>query len=104
MMSPENPADETADAYRKGRRDGLGIAALLVSLISFLALLGAEKAILAIVLGAVAMREATQRSLARRLGIVSIVLGALFIVTVAVVLVVFREQFLQLIAALKKLS
>jgi hypothetical protein len=104
MSIEETAQGQATELYSAGRRDGLAVAAMVLGLVTFLSMLGAEKAIAAIVLGAVAMRGAPRRSLARRLGIASVVLGAVFIVTMAVVFVVFREQVATLIAALEKLS
>ncbi len=96
--------DELSDAFRAGRRVGFGISALVLSLVSFLTLLGAEKAILAIILGVVAIRGSGQAALARRLGIIAICLGALFLLTLVVVLVVYQDQLRQFIETLQKLS
>jgi len=95
---------DIAEVYVRGRRDGFGIAALVGSLVAFLSLLGAEKAIFAIVLGALAMRGAPARSLARRLGVASVVIGAVFVVSMVVLLLVLREQLSDLIRALERLS
>ena len=54
-------------------------SALALGLVAFLSLLGMEKAILAIVLGSVAIRGAARGTLARRLGSVAIGLGGLFL-------------------------
>jgi len=103
-------ADETlceerlSEAFRAGRRAGLAVAALVLSMVSFLSLLGAEKAILAIVLGVLAARGAPPASLARRLGIAAVCIGAAFVLTLAVVLVVFWGQVLEFMQLLQKLS
>ena len=91
-------------SWEAGKRAGLGIAALVIGLVSFLSLLGAEKAIVAIALGAIAMRGQDPGSPARRLGIIAIVLGCLFLVTAIVVLAVFREQLGDLLSALQRIS
>ncbi len=95
---------EMTDAFCAGRRVGFGISALVLSLVGFLSLLGAEKAILAIVLGALAIRGSGHGTLARRLGIIAICLGAVFLLTVAVVLVVYWDRILDAIQMLQKLS
>ena len=95
---------EMTDAFCAGRRVGFGISSLVLSLVGFLSLLGAEKAILAIVLGALAIRGSGHGTLARRLGIIAICLGAVFLLTVAVVLVVYWGRILDVIQMLQKLS
>jgi hypothetical protein len=100
----EGTQNQLTEAYTTGRRDGFGIAALALGVVTYMSLLGAEKAILAIVLGALALRGAAPRTLPRRLGIAAICLGAVFIVTIAVVLVVFRDKVAEFFALLQKLS
>ena len=98
------PSAEAAKAFADGRRVGLATAALAVGVVSFLSLLGAEKAVLAVVLGALAIRGAGVGTSARRRGVAAIVLGGLFVVTLAVFLVLFADQFAQLVQSLHKLS
>lgn len=104
MSTGEIQRDELTDAFSAGRRVGFGISALVLSLVGFLSLLGAEKAILAIVLGSLAIRGSRRRTLARRLGVAAICLATLFLLTMAVVLVVFRSQLLEFLQMLHKLS
>lgn len=96
--------DRTAAAYDAGRCVGFGISALALGLISFLSLLGAEKAILAIVLGVLAVGGSDPSPLSRRLGGAAIVLGAVFLLTVGVVLVVFWDQAVEYVRLLQQLS
>ena len=96
--------DKTAEAYDTGRRVGFGMSALALGLVTFLSLLGAEKAILAIVLGALAIRGSDARTLSRRLGSAAIILGVVFLLTVGVVLVVFWDQAVELVRILQQLS
>lgn len=96
-----------AALYRAGRRDGLAIAALVIGLTSGFPLLGFEKAVTAIVLGAVAARQAPRQSLAWNLGVVAAIIGIVFIVTLVIVALVFRLDLAALIpfiSALQKLS
>src|SRR5262245_61199312 len=65
------PTDQNA-AFVRGRRHGLAIAALLLSLVSFVSLLGAEKAITAIALAALAIKGAEAGTLPRKLGAAAI--------------------------------
>jgi putative copper export protein len=91
-------------AFAQGRRHGLAIAALLVSLVSFVSLLGAEKAIAAVALAAVAMKGAEAGSLPRKLGIAAIVVSTLFLMTAAVVLIAFWDKAVELVRLLEQLS
>ncbi len=104
MDTREHPRDQMMSSYDTGRRTGFGIAALALGCVSFLSLLGLEKAVLAIVLGGLAMRGAPQGNLSRRLGTAGIVLGIAFIMTAVVVLLVFHDKLMILIQALKDLS
>ena len=104
MATGEFGREEMTDAFRAGRRVGFGISALVLGLVGFLSLLGAEKAILAIVLGAMAIRGSGHGTLARRLGVIAICLGAVFLGTMVVVLIVFRGQVLEFLQTLQRLS
>ena len=104
MTTPVQHVDKTAEAYDAGRRVGFGVSALAVGLITFLSLLGAEKAILAIALGVFAARGSDPGLLPRRLGNTAIALGTVFLVTVGLVLVVFWDKALELVQILQQLS
>jgi hypothetical protein len=101
--STQTPHAGLAEARDEGRRQGLAIAALALGLISFLNLLGAEKSILAIVLAAIAMSGSGSGAVRRR-SLAAIGLALLYLLTVAVVLVLFREELGQLIQLLQKLG
>lgn len=77
---------------------------MTLSLVSFVSLLGAEKAILAIVLGAMAARGAARGALARKLGVAAVCIGGSFLVTLAVLLVVYWGKVAELVQLLQKLS
>lgn len=94
---------EVMQARDDGRRQGLAIAALAMSLVSYLNLLGAEKSILAIVFAVCAM-SGSASALVRRRSLAAIGLALLHLVTIGVVLVVFREELGQLVQLLHKLS
>ncbi len=96
--------DAVATAYDAGRRTGLAVAALAVSLVAFLSLLGLEKAILAVVLGVLAMRGGPAASAARRLGLAAVVIAAAWLVSVSVVLALYWPKLADLIQALERLS
>ncbi|MHC4407180.1 MAG: hypothetical protein ACYTG0_46805 [Planctomycetota bacterium] len=104
MTTSGEHVGRTAEAYDAGRRVGFGISALALGLVSFLSLLGAEKAILAIVLGALAVRGSDPIPLSRRLGGVAIVLGVVFLLTMGVVLVVFWDRAVEFVRLLQQLS
>ncbi len=104
MATEEIGREEMTDAYCAGRRVGFGISAMVLSLLAMVSLLGAEKAILAIVLGALALRGSGRGTLARRLGLIAICIGAVFLLVVTVVVIVFRDQLLEIILTLEKLS
>jgi hypothetical protein len=93
-----------ARAFAEGRRAGLGTAALAAGVISFVSLLGVEKALLAVVLGVLAIRGAAAGASARRLGLAAILLGGLFVATLAVLLALFHDKFAELLRQLQQLS
>lgn len=104
MNTNQETPRTVAEAYEDGRRVGFGISALALSLVAFLSLLGLEKALLAIVLGAFALRGNRTAPLARRLGTTSILLAITFLLTAVVLFIVFQDQFAELFRLLKELS
>ncbi len=104
MTTSGEHVDKTGKAYDVGRRVGFGISALALGLVTFLSLLGAEKAILAIALGALAVRGSDLSPLSRRLGSAAIALGVVFLLTVGVVLVAFWGQAVEFVRLLQQLS
>ena len=94
---------ELVQARSRGHSEGLALAALSLSLISFLNLLGVEKSILAIIF-AVAALAGTRDEPGRRRAFIALGLSALHIATIAVVLVVFHEQLGELLKLLSKLG
>ena len=94
---------DVATARADGRREGFAIAAVSLSLLSFLSLLGAEKSILAIVFAAMALSRPGSNSVRRR-SFLAIGLSLLQMITIAVVLVLFQEELGQLLQSLQKLS
>jgi len=104
MTTPRERVDTTAEAYDAGRRVGYGVSALALGLVTFLSLLGAEKAILAIVLGVLAVRGRAASPLSRRLGRAAIILGVMFLLTVGVLLAVFRDHAVEFVRLLQQLS
>jgi hypothetical protein len=104
MTTSSEQVDRTAKAYDAGRRVGFGVSALALGLVTFLSLLGVEKAILAIALGALAARGSDASPLSRRLGSAAMALGIVFLLTVGVVLVVYWDQAVELVHLLQQLS
>ena len=94
---------EVTRAVDRGRREGLATAALALSFVSFINLLGAEKALLAIALAALALSGPKEEP-ARRRSFIAIGLALLQILTILVVVVVFRDQLGDLIRLLHRLG
>jgi hypothetical protein len=104
MATEDNSRADVTEAFRAGRRVGFGISALSLALISFLSLLGTEKAILAMVLGGLAIRGSGRGTQARRLGTAAICIGGAFIATLIVGVIVFWSRFMEFIEMLNGLS
>jgi hypothetical protein len=104
MSMAEADRGKEDDVYLAGRRDGLAISAIVVAIVTFVSLLGIEKAVVAAVLGALAMQTAPQGSRARRLGGLALMLAITYEIAFIVLIIVFREQVGSLIAALEALS
>ena len=96
--------ESLAQAFEAGRRAGLATAAVALSLIAFVSLLGAEKALLAIVLAVLARRGARPGSAARRLAAVAIGVAAVFLVSITFVLIRFWNELGDLVNHLRQLS
>jgi MFS family permease len=104
MDTGQKQQEQLAAAFDAGRRVGFGVSALVLSLVAFLSLLGAEKAILAIVLGALAIRRGRRGTLSRRLGVAAISISSVFVGSLIVLLVMFWDQVVEFISILDKLS
>lgn len=94
---------ELATTLDRGRREGFAIAAIVLSFVSFINLLGAEKSILAITLAVLALSGSKEES-ARRRSFIAIGLSLLQILTILVVILIFRDQFGELIRLLHRLG
>jgi Na+-driven multidrug efflux pump len=86
-----------------GRTEGLATAALALSLVSFVNLLGVEKALLAIVLAALALGRAGV-SRARSRSLVAISFSLAYLLTIAIVLVAFHDKLAHLLRLLHELG
>lgn len=96
--------DSVVAAYQEGRRIGLATAALALSLVAYINLLGIEKSVLAGVLAFLALRGAGTGSQPLRRGRVALVIAALHVVFLVAVLSIFHDKLLQLVPLLQKLG
>jgi len=103
QSQPQSESPSLA-AFEQGRRSGFATAALAVALVSFLSLLGVEKAILAIALAFVSLRSNATDPGCRRTSLLAIALAALFILSVIVLLAIFHDKLLQMVRLLQQLS
>ena len=90
------------DLLQQGRREGFAIAALALSLVSFVHVLGAEKALLAIVLAIAAIRGGA--GVARERGRIALAIASVYLVTFIVSVVLLRDKFGELIRLLSELG
>ncbi len=88
------------DDYARGRAVGFGIAALTISAVAFIQLLGAEKAIAGLVLGTLAYRSGAESDQSRKLAIAAIAVSSFYLVLMLVVLLFAGEDILHAIKAL----
>ena len=102
-MSTESAGPRETTLLQQGRREGYAIAALAMSLVSFVHLLGAEKALLAIVLAIAAVRGAPSGT-ARQRGWLALGIAGVYVVTIIVALVALRDKLGQLIELLNQLG
>src|SRR5687768_2999709 len=99
-LVPQNVSavqDPVAQAFAAGRRAGLATAAMALSLVAFLSLLGAEKALLAIALGLLARRGSQPGSAGHRLATVAICVATVFLVSITFILIVFWDDLVGLV-------
>jgi hypothetical protein len=104
ILPPNEPAIRAA--YDEGRRVGLATAALTLSIVAFINLLGLEKSALAIVLASLALvgaSPATAAAIRARVR-TAIAIGGVQIVMLLTLLVVFRDRLAQLIHLLQQLG
>jgi len=103
-MADQNPQN-IRDAFAAGRVAGLALAALTISVVAFIQLLGAEKALVGLVFGTLAYRGASGASLqARRLAIAAILVSLAYLILMIIVLLVAGEDVLDAIRAIDKAS
>lgn len=97
-----NGVSTTTTDFEAGRSAGLATAALALSIAAFLNLLGFEKSLLAVTLAFLALRSGA--AVARGRAMAALGIAAIHLVTVAAVLLLFREELGKLLAALQALS
>ena len=78
--------------YQDGFRAGIATAALAVSIIAYLSVLGLEKSLLAGVLGFLALRGGSAGRVVARRGRLALVFAAVHIVLLIVVVVFYHEE------------
>ncbi|MFB3891449.1 MAG: hypothetical protein ACE15C_05425 [Phycisphaerae bacterium] len=98
------PADPDSAAYAAGRRAGIALSAVAIAAVSFIGLLSLEKAILAFVLGMIALRGASPGSAARRRSILAIVIACIYAAGWITFIVVYRDKLAELVRLLQKLG
>lgn len=104
-LAPQDAANSRYErAYEEGRRAGLATAALATSVVAFISLLGLEKAILAGVLGILAIRGTGAASRGRRLGLAAVGVAGVYAITFVIVLVVFRDRLAELFRLLQQMG
>lgn len=104
MTEPARSLHQTeAQLLARGRSEGLATAAVAMGALSFIQLLGAEKAILAIVLAVLALRGAPSQQ-GRRRSYTAIVLGVVYLAITAATLILFHDELGELIRLLQSLG
>lgn len=102
---PDESSPDILEAYAAGRVAGLALAAFTISVLAFLSLLGAEKAIVGLILGTLAYRGASNTSPpGHRLAIAAIAISTVYLLFLAAVLLYAGEDLLNLLKALDKVS
>jgi hypothetical protein len=89
-----------------GQKYAYATAALLTGIASFISLLGAEKAILAVVFAVLALKAAPQPALRnhRRWAQAGLVLGIVFLVFLPTFLLLYRDRLHEILTTLQGLS
>lgn len=99
-----NTPDAVAAAFSRGRQVGLATAALALSIVSFISLLGLEKAILAAVLGIAAWRMTPSNPQGKKRSRLAITISAVYAVIFIVAIVLYYDKFSEFIHMLQQLS
>jgi hypothetical protein len=84
-----------------GTKSRVAVASLIVGIACFLNLLGIEKAIAAIILGAMGLKEISAEEKAGKwFAYAGIILGSVYIITIAILLIIYGPQFIERIKML----
>jgi hypothetical protein len=102
-MPPELDRQAESSLLDRGRREAYATSALILSLVSFVNLLGAEKSILALVLAAFALRGAAPPA-ARKRGLVAVAIAAVHLITIVLVIALLRDELGELLNLLRQLG
>ncbi len=79
----------------------LALAGLLVGISSFISLLGVEKAVLAVLFGSWALKEAIDETGSKKLAWAGVILGLVYLVVLAVVVIIYFPTLISLLEKLK---
>jgi len=96
--------DSNTQAFREGRQAGLAVAAVAMSAIAFVSLLGLEKAILAAALALLARRGTVAGSHSRRLARLALAIAILYALTFVAVMALYHEKLAELIRLLQHMG
>jgi len=102
--SQSPPLTPAQTAYLEGRRAGLATAALALSVVAFLNLLGIEKSLLAVCLAILALRGMGPSEGAARYGRAALIIAIIHVVTFFAVIAAFHDKLIDLIHQLQKLG
>jgi hypothetical protein len=103
-MPEQSETATIQSAHKDGYRLGLATAALAMSAVAFVNMLGIEKSVLAAVLALLAMQGAKPLDQLLRRGKAALLLSALYAVTIVTVLVLYHEKLSELIQLMQKLG
>ena len=79
----------------------LALISLILGIFSFVHLLGIEKAVLAIIFGTWALKEAIDSPKSKKIAWVGISLGLLYLVVIAVVVIFYFPKLVSVLESLK---
>ncbi len=79
----------------------LALVSLLLGILSFVHLLGIEKAVLAIIIGIWALKESIQTPKSIKLSWVGIILGLLYLVVITVIIIFYFPKLILIMEKLK---
>ena len=91
-MSNTSATDPVIESYERGRRVGLGTAALALAVTAYVNLLGIEKSLLAIVLAFVALKGSRLTAKARTSTRIAIGLASVHAITVVAIVAIYSDK------------